>query len=137
MKKYPAFIMLAAAAAVLYFSKPLLKEKGNVYYYTAASSVSGRVAESEYAESFSGRINFLSVKGESAFNAGECNVNAVLGKYRARPVRVVTTGGVTDYYCYSTLLGGGITLFGRTVNFHLSVADYGYSVATPLNFGGY
>ena len=136
MKNYAVFIGVAALAATLYFAKPTLTETAETFYYSSASSVSERVSEREYGF-FPRNINYLPVKGESAFIPGECDVNAVLDKYSAKPLKITETNGVTDYYCYSTLLGGGIRLYGKTVNFHLSVCNYGYSVAAPLNFGGY
>ena len=138
MKFYAVFTALAAFATLLYFAKPQLREETETFYYFSASSASGRISATEYdGEGFFGAVNYLPVKAESAFTAGECDVEAIFAKYNAKPVKTVVTGDITDYYCYSTLLRGGMILYGKTVNFHLAVGPYGYSVGTPLIYGGY
>ena len=124
---------------MVYLFSPVIQEDGRKTFYFSANS-SG-IAESD-EKFYSSRgtlapLNFFSVKGESVFVYGECRVAEILKKYSAETVFTDTADGITNYYCRSYRLPTGIKMGGKYINFHLSVADYGYTVATPLAVGWY
>jgi len=130
VKSFSVFLLLAAfTAAALYFSRPALSEEGERTYYYQASSSFG-VSEVKTTDSFK-------VKAESVFVQDECDLNGILKKYKARVIFTESVGNAVSYYCYSTKLSGGVLIRGRQINLHVAVADYGYTVATPIAFGCY
>ncbi len=131
MKDVLTCLAFACVIAVAFFCRfPQLKESGDGVFYDAQDSTAHTVSAEQ--GTFGG-----AVKAESFFIREECDLNALLKKYRARVVFKSFQNGMTEYYCYSFALCGGLRVNGQLVNLHVAVAEYGYSVGTPLIFGGY
>ena len=108
---------------------------GNAVYYSERSSLADTECADEYLLSHG--VSFYHIKAESAYFAQKRDVLEILKEYRARVVFTERVGGVMNYYCRSYLLPLGERLKGKVVNLHVAVSDSGYTVGTPIIYGGY
>ncbi|MBP5193556.1 MAG: hypothetical protein J6126_02365 [Clostridia bacterium] len=124
-------------SAAAYFSLPILETEGKTYFYAGRSSLAEMVGRADYIKTYDYPLSLLSVKAESAYVPGECEVDKLLEKYSAKVLFSRESEGLKEYYCFSSKMRAGISVRGRTVNLHIAVAKDGYSIGTPLIFGGY
>ena len=129
-----ALLFLTAAA---YFSLPVPMEEGRTYYYAGRSSSSEMIEREDLVERYPGLLLGFMVKAASVYVPGNCDADEILKRYSAWVLFTRESEGLSEYYCFSPKMRAGITLKGREVNFHLAVGKSGYSIGTPMIFGGY
>lgn len=137
------FLCTVCAAAMLliaaYSAIPSLEGEHKTFYggrYSGAEMVS----ESEYKEAHGVLglcINYFPVKAESAYFDGTPDIGEILGRYSARVVFEERVGDIVNYYCRSYSLPAGVRLKGKEINLHVAAGPHGYSVGTPIVYGGY
>ena len=130
------FVLLSIACGVFMFV--LLRapafEKGESYtFYTGANS-SALAVSSEFPAL--DKLLLGEVKGESVQYSGN-RLDELTQKYRAKLLFTEESCGVTNYYFYSPVLGGGVLLNGQPVNLHIAVSAEKTVAGTPLIFGGF
>lgn len=76
------------------------------------------------------------VKGESVRYEGD-RYDDLKTSFHARLLFTEEAAGVTNYYLYSPLLEGGVSLNGEKVNLHIAVSGERTAAGTPLIFGGF
>ena len=133
------FSAVVLLAAMLYISSPPLSEDGEKAVYYSQNSSGSFEKECDFYAKYGvfAPLKYFEIKGESVYVSGECNVSDVLNKYSATAIYRSDAGGVTCYYCYSPRLAGGVRLKGKTINLHIAVSGEGYTVGTPIIFGGF
>ena len=127
-------------AIIVFNVSPQFNIDGQTTFYSSRSSCAERFTQSgldgEKSLLFS-FYNFAKTRAESVYVSGKCDVESLLKKYSAKVQKIERAEGVTCYYCYSPRLSGGVNLFGKRINLHVAVAEYGYTVGHPLIYGGY
>lgn len=67
----------------------------------------------------------------------EITPSTIMESFDAELLFSETACGVVNYYCYSPLLGEGVSLGGYLVNLHVAQSQTSTAVGTPLIFGGF
>ena len=141
MKTFYCVLASVTMFAISIFSaSPKLNIDGYATFYSDRSSCAERLPQSNLDEEMDLLFSFFhyeKTKAESVYVSGECDVDGLLKKYAATLQKTEYVDGVTCYYCYSPRLGGGVNLFGKRINLHVAVAQYGYMVGYPFIYGGY
>lgn len=130
-----AAVFIAMAAFAVFYTTPVLDGEGK--YFALSPSSSGVIMSEAAYRNGGGRTAFGEVRAESVFFKGECDIDGLLSRYRARVVLCERAGGVVNYYCRSTRLSKFTVIAGREVNLHIAVSEGGYTVGTPLIAAGY
>ena len=124
--------ILLAIALVFLIHSPVFQEGKAYELYLAPSSSSLTVeTKSPVLDKL-----FLPVKGESVRYDGD-KKEELLTRFHAEILFTEEAAGVTNYYCFSPFLGGGVLLFGEKVNLHIALSNSQTAVGTPLIFGGF
>lgn len=127
-----ALILAVAAGTILLLHAPVF-EKGSGYeLYLAPHSSALTIRTDDPARD---KLKYV-VKGESVRYDGD-EKDALIARFRAKVLMTEEAAGVVNYYCFSPLLGEGVSLYGRTVNLHIAVSKTQTAVGTPLIFGGF
>ena len=105
--------------------------------YLNANSSSNGIVVDENQTGIEKLKSIMSVKAENVFFDGKCDLEEILSKYNARIVMTESIGKITNYYCRAYSLGFGVYLKGRLVNLHIAVADYGFTIGTPIICGSF
>ena len=107
-------------------------ESGERYeFYTGTSS-----DEIVRARSPLEKLLLTGIKGESVRYEGD-RAEELISRYGAEILFTEEAAGVTNYYCYSPALKGGILLGGALVNLHVAVSGNRTAAGTPVIFGGF
>ena len=125
--------VLSALFALALHSSPVF-ERGDGYEISLGASSSAEQIVTDnplLVKMFS-----LSAKGESVRYEGD-RYEELKSAFDAELLFTETEGGVTNYYLYSSRLGGGIALGGYLVNLHIAVRENRTAVGTPIIFGGF
>lgn len=127
-------VLLCVVAFVGYAIKPCIKGE-NKQYFTEASSTANPYTQGEFNKRYG--VALCKIRAESAFFPQKRDICEIIKGYRAHVVFTERVDGITNYYCHSYALPVGIRLKGKSVNLHVAVADYGYTVGYPIIVGGY
>ncbi len=114
-----------------------LNFQGEGELYSEPNSSSIRVNVSENQTGIEKIKSILSVKAENVFVPSKCDLKEILFKYNARIVITERIGEITNYYCRAYSLGSGVYVNGRLINLHIAVADYGYTLGSPIICGSF
>lgn len=125
-------IVCAAFVFVLVLS-PVFP-KGERYELYLGESSSALCVETDTP--FLDKLRLGGVRGESVRYNGDC-AEELISRYHARVLHVETVCGVTNYYCYTPLLGNSVCVDGYGVNLHIAVSGAQTAAGTPLIFGGF
>ena len=107
-------------------------ERGERYeFYLGTSSEEVVLAQSPLAKLF-----LKNIKGESVRYKGD-RVQELISRFNAEILFVEEAAGVTNYYCYTSALKGGVQLGEYCVNLHVAVDKEQTAAGTPLIFGGF
>lgn len=71
------------------------------------------------------------------YDLGTIDVNRILTQTGAKIVHNGKEGDILNYYCYSSAIGGGVTVDGMEINLQIACTDYGIVVGCPLIIGSY
>ena len=121
---------LVALAAILSPVFPM-GERYELYLGTSSSS---RCVETD--DPFTDKLRLGGVRGESVYYAGD-KADELFSRYHARILLVENACGVTNYYCYTPLLGECVRVGGYSVNLHIAVSEGQTAAGTPIIFGGF
>ena len=138
-KTFFAFALcLLCLFATLWLSKEELSENGVKTYAGGLSSLTDffSVEREDCNLSFFDSSPFR-FKAESVFVKGECDLKNIAKKYDASIVKIIKNGDIIEYYMFSQRLRGRVIAGGETVNLHVAVSSYGYTIGTPFIFCGY
>ena len=126
-------LVLFCALFVLCLSCSPVFDMGESYevYYGQSSSSLMKSTENPLLEKLTGKV-----AGESVRYEGD-QYEALKAKFGATLLFTEEACGVTNYYLYSPVLGGGVALGGYTVNLHIAVSAEQTAAGTPLIFGGF
>lgn len=128
-----AVAMCFVCAAFAYALTRLPVFAGEGYEFSSGTSSSAHIERTDAP--FSYKL-FHAVAGESARFPGDVRAQ-LIASYRAEVLFCEEACGVTNYYCFSPLLGAGILLDGRQVNLHIAVGGGQTAAGTPVIFGGF
>ena len=131
-----AFIVLGSivcAVFVLVLTLSPVFPRGERYELYLGNSSSLCV---ETDQPFLDKLRLGGVRGESVRYTGDC-AEELFSRYHARVLLVEKACGVTNYYCYSPLLGEGVRVGGQYVNLHVAVSEEQTAAGTPIIFGGF
>ncbi len=126
-----ALALLLAAGAALLLHAPLFPRGKNYELYLSPSSSSLVLLTDDPVRD----KLFCPVMGESVRYDGD-KKNELIARFRAEILFTEEAAGVTNYYCFSPLIGGGIALNGYTVNLHIATSQEQTAVGSPIIFGG-
>ncbi len=126
-----ALALLLAAGAALLLHAPLFLEGKNYELYLSPSSSSLVLLTDDPVRD----KLFCPVMGESVRYDGD-KKDELIARFRAEILFTEEAAGVTNYYCYSPLIGGGIALNGYTVNLHIATSQEQTAAGSPIIFGG-
>ena len=126
-----AMCFVCAAFAYALTRSPVFAGEG--YEFSSGTSSSAHIERTDAP--FSYKL-FHAVAGESARFSGDVCAQ-LIASYRAEVLFCEEACGVTNYYCFSPLLGAGILLDGRQVNLHIAVDGGQTAAGTPVIFGGF
>lgn len=131
-----AFIVAAAITCCIVFAYALVHapvfERGERYeFYTGTSSEEVILASSPFEKLF-----LKDIKGESVRYSGD-RAEELIHRFHAKILFTEEAAGVTNYYCYTSLLKGGVWLNGYRVNLHIAVGKEQTAAGTPVIFGGF
>ena len=131
-----AFIVAAAVIGCIVFAYALVHapvfERGERYeFYVGTSSEEVVLANSPLEKLF-----LKNIKGESVRYSGD-RAEALMGRFHAKILFTEEAAGVTNYYCYTSQLKGGVLLNGYCVNLHIAVGNEQTAAGTPVIFGGF
>lgn len=126
-----ALALLLAAGAALLLHAPLFPEGKNYELYLSPSSSSLVLLTDDPVRD----KLFCPVMGESVRYDGD-KKDELIARFRAEILFTEEAAGVTNYYCYSPLIGGGISLNGYTVNLHIATSREQTAAGSPIIFGG-
>ena len=110
-----ALALLLAAGAALLLHAPLFLEGKNYELYLSPSSSSLVLLTDDPVRD---------------------KKDELIARFRAAILFTEEAAGVTNYYCYSPLIGGGIALNGYTVNLHIATSQEQTAAGSPIIFGG-
>ena len=131
VKLYGSFVVVMAF--VLISLMPKIEGDKKQYYNNPHSLAS----EITVGDGVSGVAGWVSVKAESAYFSGDCDLDAILKRYNARVVLEERVDDIVCYYCRAYRLGQSVSIGGKKVNLHISVSPQGFVVGTPIICGGY
>ena len=130
------FVLVAVACGVFLFV--LLRapafEQGESYTFYMGKNSSSLVIFSDCPALE--KLILGDVKGESVQYSGN-QFYELKTKFRAKLLFTEESCGVTNYYLYSPVLGGGVLINGQPVNLHIAVSAEKTVAGTPLIFGGF
>ena len=131
-----AFIAAAVIIGCIVFVYALVHapvfERGERYeFYTGTSSEEVVLARSPLEKLF-----LKDIKGESVRYSGD-RAEELIQRFHAKILFTEEAAGVTNYYCYTSLLKGGVPLGGHCVNLHIAVGHEQTAAGTPVIFGGF
>ena len=133
--KTTGIIVLAAGCvlfALLIAASPVF-EQGEGYELSLGSSSSARQIFTDCPA-----LDKLlhTVKGESVRYVGN-RYEELKNRFHAELVFTEEACGVTNYYCYTPLLGSCVSVNGYDINLHIAVSEGQTAAGTPLIFGGF
>ena len=131
-----AVIAAALVLGCLAFTFALLHspvfERGERHeFYTGTSSDEIVLARSPLE-----KLLLSNIKGESVRYEGD-RAEELIARFNAEILFTEEAAGVTNYYCYSPMLKGGVVLCGALVNLHVAVSGNRTAAGTPVIFGGF
>ena len=131
-----AFIVTAAMIGCIVFAYALVHapvfERGERYeFYTGTSSEEVVLARSPLE-----KLILSDIAGESVRYTGD-RAEELIDRFHAEVLLVEKAAGVTNYYCYTSALKGGVLLAGHIVNLHIAVSAKQTAAGTPVIFGGF
>lgn len=100
-------------------------------FYTGTSSDKIVLAHSPYE-----KLLLPGVRGESVRYTGN-RAEELIARYRATVLFREEAAGVVNYYCFSPLLCGSVTIGEETVNLHIACNGDETAAGTPIIFGGF
>ena len=125
--------MLCVALSAVLFLSPVFP-KGERYELYLGASSSARCEQTD--DPFQDKLRLGGVQGESVYYSGD-KVKELFSRYHARVLLVEKACGVTNYYCYTPLLGACVRVRNHSVNLHIAVSDTQTAAGTPIIFGGF
>ena len=131
-----AFLVAIAVLACIVFlyilqNSPVFERGERYEFYRGTSSDEIISVDSPLVKLF-----LSDIKGESVRYRGD-RAEELIERFRAKILFMEEAADVVNYYCYSPVLKGGVTLGEYFINLHIAVGREQTAAGTPVIFGGF